>query len=92
MTGNILAIPDCLKRKQDTGEPSVELSLLPAEIEFVDAVLASQGTPGQMMMSVLYRYREHNQEQRSALTMALVGALATRIAMQDAERAVRVGQ
>ena len=36
-----------------------------------------------MIRAILDRYKEHNQEQRSALTMALVSALATRIAMQQ---------
>lgn len=40
-----------------------------------------------MVRAILDRYREHGRERRSALTMALTTALATRIAEARGERA-----
>ncbi len=58
--------------------------LVQAESEFVSAVIASRAAPGQMIQAILDRYEGHDQERRSALTMALAVALATRIAIAKA--------
>ena len=57
-----------------------------AEAQFVSAVIAGAPSEGQMLRVVLARYKEHNEERRLALAMALAGALATRIATQRDEQ------
>lgn len=59
--------------------------MLRAEAGFVSAVIASREPPGQMIRVILDRYHAHNEERRSALAMALAGALATRIAKAEGE-------
>ena len=50
-----------------------------AEVRFVSVVIASEAPAGQMIRVILDRYREHDGQRRSALAMALAGALATHV-------------